>query len=177
MTAGIEYGKALFMLTEERESTDAALTDVKTVDAIFKSNPDYVRLLDTPALVKAEKLSLADEAFGTLDEDVKNLVKILSERHSVHLFKEVARTYIQLYNESRGIITVEAVTALKMTDGQLEALREKLAKQTGKTIIINNTINPEILGGVKLRYLGRQLDGSVKTRLDKFEKSLKNTVI
>ena len=64
-----------------------------------------------------------------------------------------------------------------MTDSQIEALRTKLAQETGKTIIINNTIEPEILGGIKLRYLGRQLDASLKTRLDNFEKSLKNTVI
>ena len=44
-------------------------------------------------------------------------------------------------------------------------------------IIVKNTVSPEILGGVKLRYSGIQLDGSVKTRLDKFEASLKNTVI
>ena len=46
-----------------------------------------------------------------------------------------------------------------------------------KTIILTNTVDPSILGGVKLRYLGVQLDGSVKTRLDKFEDALKNTVI
>jgi F-type H+-transporting ATPase subunit delta len=56
-------------------------------------------------------------------------------------------------------------------------MKEKLAKMTGKTIIIKNTVDKSILGGVKLRYSGIQLDGSVKTRLDTFEKSLKNTVI
>lgn len=177
MTVGGEYGKALFILTEERKTTEAALADVLAADAIFKENPEYVKLLDTPAIVKAEKLALCEEAFGSLDEDVKNLVKILCERHSVHTFRDVCRAYVALYNESRGIVTVEAVTAIKMTDSQIEALRTKLAQETGKTIIINNTIEPEILGGIKLRYLGRQLDASLKTRLDNFEKSLKNTVI
>ena len=177
MTAYGEYGKALFMLTEEHGTTDAALADVIAADEIFRDNPDYVKLLDTPALGKAEKLSLCDVAFRDLDEDVRSLIKILCERHSVHGFRDVCRAYSALYNESRGIVHVEAVTAVGMTDAQLEALRQKLALETGKTIIINNTIAPEILGGVKLRYLGRQIDGSVKTRLDKFEESLKNTVI
>ena len=177
MKVGSEYGKALFMLTEERGTTDSALSDVIAANTIFKENPSYVKLLDTPAVQKAEKLSLCDEAFATLDDDVKNLIKMLCERHSVYTFPDVCRTYSALYNESRGIVQVEAVTAIAMTDSQIEALRKKLECETGKTIIINNTISPEILGGVKLRYLGRQLDGSVKTRLDHFEKSLKNTVI
>ena len=45
---------------------------------------------------------------------------------------------------------------------------------TGKKIILKNTVKPEILGGVMLRYSGIQLDGSVKARLDGFAKSLKN---
>ena len=64
-----------------------------------------------------------------------------------------------------------------MTKTQLDAMKAKLAKITGKHIIIKNTVDPTILGGVKIRYSGIQLDGSVKTRLDKFEEGLKNTVI
>ena len=64
-----------------------------------------------------------------------------------------------------------------MSVEQLEKMKTKLEKMTGKTIIIKNTVSPEILGGVKLRYSGIQLDGSVRTRLDAFEESLKNIVI
>ena len=177
MTGGTEYGKALFMLTEERGTTDAVLPDVKTAEKIFSDNRDYVKLLDTPALSKAEKLALCDSAFSSLDEDVRSLIKLLCERHSIHAFRDVAREFSKLYDESRGIEHVEAVTAVAMTDEQIALMKEKLEKQTGKTIIIKNTVSPEILGGVKLRYSGKQLDGSVRTRLDKFEESLKNTVI
>ena len=48
---------------------------------------------------------------------------------------------------------------------------------TGKTIIIKNTVDKSILGGIKLRYLGKELDGTRKARLNAIEKSLKNTII
>ena len=172
-----EYGKALFMLTEECGSSDAVLNDVTLAYEILKQNPDYVKLLDTPAISKAEKLALAEEAFSSLDENLKNLIKMLCERHIVYTLPDVYATYVALYNESRGIEKVEAVTAVPMTEEQISRMTEKLSSMTGKKIIIKNTVAPEILGGVKLRYSGKQLDGSVKTRLDKFEASLKNTVI
>ena len=174
---GKEYGKALFMLTEELGNTEEALADVLTADEIFKANPDYERLLDTPAIPKEEKLALANEALATLEECVLNLIKILCERHSVHAFRDIAKEFVSLYNESRGIEEVEAVSAIPMSDGQISKMAEKLSLMTGKKIIIKNTVSPEIIGGVKLRYSGIQLDGSVKTRLDKFEASHKNTVI
>ena len=177
MTAGKEYGKALFDLSEECGTTEKLLSDVKTADYVIKNNPDYIKLLDTPAISKSEKLGLVDEAFASVDENLKNLIKILCEKHSVYIFHEIAKTFSALYDESRGIVQVEAVTAIPMTDAQLKLMKDKLEAKTGKTAIIKNTVSPEILGGVKLRYSGIQLDGSVKTRLDSFEKSLKNTVI
>ena len=177
MTVGTEYGRALFMLTEERGTTESALADIAAADEIFKNNPKYTSLLDTPALSKAEELALADEAFASLDGDVRSLIKILCEKHSTHAFSDIRKTYSALYDEARGIERVEAVTAVAMTEQQCARMAERLAAMTGKQIIIRNTVAPEILGGVKLRYSGRQLDGSVKTRLDKFEESLKNTVI
>ena len=60
MTVSNEYGKALFMLSEECGSTETALSDVITADEIFKNNPEYIKLLDTPAMTKAEKLELAE---------------------------------------------------------------------------------------------------------------------
>ena len=177
MAASNEYGKALFMLTEECGTTDTAIADISAANEIFKQNPDYIKLLDTPAITKAEKLALAEEAFRTLDGNLKNLIKLLCERHSVYTFGQVYDTYLALYNESRGIERVEAVTAVSMTEEQISRMTEKLSSMTGKRIIIKNTVAPEILGGVKLRYSGKQLDGSVKTRLEKFEAGLKNTVI
>ena len=141
MTVNNEYGKALFMLSEECGSTEAALNDVITADEIFKNNPEYIKLLDTPAMTKAEKLELADAAFSVLDENVKNLIKLLCEKHSVFSFHEVARSFISLYNESRGIEYVEAVSAIPMSDSQLERMAEKLAAMTGKKIVIKNKVD------------------------------------
>ena len=58
-----------------------------------------------------------------------------------------------------------------------KAIAKKLSDMTGKKVIVKNTVDPEILGGIKLRYLGTQIDGSIKTRLDGFAEGLKNIVI
>ncbi len=172
-----EYGKALFLITEEDRTSDKIISDVQTAERVLISNPDYVRLLDSPALSKEERVELVGKAFSGLDSSLCNLLKILTEKRSIHLFPRVAKTYYALYDESRGILRVEAVTAIPMSEGQAAAIKAKLTRSLGKTIVLNCTVDPSILGGVKLRYDDVQLDGSVKTRLDKFEDALKNTVI
>lgn len=172
-----EYGRALFLITEEDRLSDKVLADVKTAERILADNPEYIKLLNSPALPKEERVMLADKAFTALEVSLLNLIKILIEKRELHLFSKVAKEYSTLYDESRGILRVEAVTAIPLTDGQRSAMTDRLSKSLGKTVVLRNTVDPSTLGGVKIRYSGVQLDGSVKTRLDKFEEALKNTVI
>ena len=102
---------------------------------------------------------------------------LLSERRLAALVPSVIDSYLLRYDAARTIERVEAISAVKMTDAQLRALRERLEAETGKSVIITNTVDPAILGGMKLRYMGIQLDGSLKTRLDSLEKKLRNILI
>ena len=177
MTVKSEYGRALFLLAKEMGATEEIKCDLTAVVTAMNGAPEYTKILDTPAIAKDEKIALADSALKGLNECVVNLVKILSEKHSVNTLPDVLKTYIALYNEDMGIEEVEAVTAAPMTKDQLLKMKEKLEAMTGKTVIIKNTVDKSILGGVKLRYEGKQIDASVKTRLDGFAEALRNVVI
>ncbi len=177
MTSHNEYATALFMLAEEMGKSEKILSELETISAVLAENPSYADLLDTPAVSKAEKLSLIDEAFSSLDEVVLNFFKILCERRIVRALDGIKREFSSLYDDARGILRVMAVSAVPLTAEQLSAIAEKLSKKTGKRAIVENSISPEILGGVKLRYSGIQLDSSLRTRLDKLEEKLRDAVI
>ena len=172
-----EYGKALFLLSEEEGTTELALGDIRLVKEAMSKHPTYETLLDTPALPVETKLGLIDEAFATINANVKNLLKILCEKHATHDMPKVASVFEALYDEARGNLRVEAITAIPMTKKQLSAMQNKLELQTGKHIFIENIVDASILGGVTLRYGGVQIDGSVKARLESLEKSLKGLVV
>ena len=68
----IEFGKALFLLTEEVGTTERVYSESLAVREIASENPEYLKLLDTPALSTDERLSLIDEAFSPFDEHLVN---------------------------------------------------------------------------------------------------------
>ncbi len=176
-SAAREYGRALFMLTEELGTTDAVREEALALAALIKDTTGYTALLDTPALSTEERLSLIDEALGGLNEYLVNLVKLLTERREAYLLTRALLAYEEEYKESRGIIEAEAITALALTEREKDALRAKLEAITGKEIIIQNRIDPTLLGGIKLRYMGIQLDGTVKTKLDTFRRMLGDAIV
>ena len=172
-----EYGRALFMLTEEVGSTEQVREDARCITELLSSNPEYSKMLDTPALSPDERLALVDEAFASLDGHLVNLVKILAKRRMAYAVPRTLLAFEEEYMQSRGIVKAEVITAVALSGEQESRLAKKLGRITGKQIIIENKVDPSILGGMKLRYMGIQRDGSVKASLESFAAALGETVI
>ena len=177
MTAANEYAQALFSLSLETSVTDEVYRDLKDCAEAVAKNPDYIRIIDSPAIGKSEKPELIDKAFGSVCEPLLNLLKILAEHRYFHMLKSIFSAFEELYLEHCGICRAEAISAKPLSKAQLDMLKEKLEGITKKRIILINTVDKGLLGGVKLRYGGVQLDGSLKARLEEIEGRLKNTVL
>ena len=178
VTSGIKaYGEALFSLAEELGETESVRRDAETLLAVISNSPEYLKMLDSPALSREERLALIDGAFSSLNKSLVNTAKLLTERRLAHTLPKMIAHFEKAYEISRGIERVEVISAVPLTEAQTARLKAKLEGITKKQIIINNTHDPSLLGGMKLRYMGLELDGSVKTKLDGFEKSLSELVI
>lgn len=172
-----DYSRALYELAQETGAEDTILEEMKTVCHIFAENPAYVALLDTPAVAKAQRLSLLDESFSTLSPYHLNFLKILCEKQGTRQYPACAGGYEDLYDQAHGILRATAITAVKMSQAQVETLTKKLQTMTGKTVQLQNNVDPEILGGVTLRFGGVQLDGSLQSRLEELRQSLKRAIV
>ena len=135
-----DYGKALFELAKEENGIEGVSRDVNAVISIVKKNPDYLVILNSPTLSKEEKRELIDEAFGTLNENLCNLLKLMCDKRMAHLYAAALQGFLDEYDAYMGILRVDAVTVRPLTQEQSERLTAKLEARTGKKVIINNII-------------------------------------
>ena len=172
------YAKALYDLAKEEDLTEEILQQMNTLQDAFSQEPDFIRLLSTPNLSKEERCGILDNCFrGKVQPYVLNFMKILLEKGYIRHFADCCKAYKDLYNQDHGILPVRAVTAVALSDGQKQKLTDKLMAMTGKTIELTNRVDPSVLGGVRLDYDGKQVDGTVKNRMDTIGNLLKNTVL
>lgn len=167
-----EYGDALYSLAQEEDCLDEVLEGLSLAVSALRENPAYLTLIQNPALPKEERLPLLDEAFAGAHTYVLHFLKLLCERSALALAAGALEEYKALLYLQRGILPVEAISAVPLTGEQQKALTDKLATKTGKTILLENTIDPALLGGVKLRYEGKELDGTAAGRLSALRRSL-----
>lgn len=162
---GEEYASALYELAEETKAEDVILPQMDEISSLLAENPGYARLLDNPTLDVNERVSMANEAFSGVSEYLKNFIMILVEAKRFSCFNECAKAFSRLYDLHHNILRAEAVTASPLDAKQADAIKEKLERKTGKTVILTNTVDAGIIGGVLLKYGGEQIDRSVKSSL------------
>ena len=161
-----EYGGALYALAAQEHLEDEVLAGVVLVKDLLSQNIAYTRLLENPAVQKTERLSMLDEALrGGVHPYVLNFCKILCEKSALSALAGCEAEYrAQLYAD-RGILPVTVTTAVALSETQAAALKQKIEQQTGKTVLLDTRIDAAVLGGVKLSYAGKELDGTAAGRL------------
>ena len=175
---GTVYGESLYELAKDESLSQELGQQLKVLRQSFQQEPDFLRLLSSPSLTKAERCQVLDDSFrGKVHPYLLNFLKILTEKSYIRYFSDCCAAFEQRYNQDNGILPVTAVTAVALTPAQTEKLTEKLSRITGKKIELQNRIDSSCLGGVRLDYDGQRLDDTISHRLNAIRDLLKTDVL
>ena len=72
----ITYAHSLFSLAEDENLIEKIFQELTELCKIFKENPEYALLLDSPTIPASQRFMLIDEAFKDCGEYVINFIKI-----------------------------------------------------------------------------------------------------
>ncbi|MCD8007238.1 MAG: ATP synthase F1 subunit delta [Oscillospiraceae bacterium] len=168
------YGSALYSVALSENMTGEVYNELCELERVFSAQPQYLKLLSAANVAKEERLGLVDDCLdGKVHPYVLNFMKLLTEKSITTHFGDCVKAYRERYYLDNGIMPVTAVTAVPLSDSQSKRLTDKIAKVSGKKIILTNKVDPSCLGGVKLSYDSKQIDGTVSHRLKEVSELLK----
>ena len=170
---GRVYGGSLYDLAVEENLTDAIMEDMIAVKAIFRENPDYLRLLSEPSVKLDERTDLIEKAFGeSAQRYLVSFLKLLCEKGILNEYEGCLTEYVRRYNADNGIAEAVVTTAIPLDASQREALVRKLESVSGKRISLIEKTDAKVVAGVKVEIEGKELDGTVMGRLSGLSKKL-----
>ena len=173
-----EYGGALFDLACEEKIEFDILGQLRVVDGIVKDNPDYVKFLSAPNIPKSDRIEAVDAAFGgRVHQYVCSFLKLLTERGYARYISECICEYENRYYEYKGLVVAKVQSAVELSDKQKNAILTKLEKITGKEIELRCTVDPQLIGGMKILIGDTLYEGTVRAKLDGLKSRLSATTI
>ena len=172
------YGGSLYDLAAEEKLDGQIMEQMNEIRQIFRENPQYLRLLGEPAIPQEERLKLLDDAFkDQIEPYLLNFLKILCEKKIMREYAGCCDEFTRRYNSDHGIVEAVVTSAVKLKEEQMEALKGKLEKVSGKKIHLTQKTDPTVLAGLRVEMEGKQLDGTVQGRISDISKKLDTVVV
>lgn len=167
------YAHGLFELTEENKSSDAVQKDFEDLANILKADNTLIQFLAAPQLLDSDKHAVIDKIFqGKVSENLYSLVHLLVAKHRTDFMVEIADEYEIFYNESRDIVATRLITAIPLTEDEVNGIRAKLNKLTGRKINLETEVDEGIIAGVIAIVGDKIIDRSVRHELDVLREQL-----
>jgi len=171
-----QYARALLTVAEEQggEATLRIRAELREFATLVDQHPDLRAALDARGVTLADRgraLAAIAEASGA-SPVVSRLLAVMAGRDHLALLPAVAEVYAALANQARGIVAVEATGAVELTGEQETALLEALRTAAGGEVELKTQVDPEALGGLRVKMKGRTYDGTVRAKLRALRRSL-----
>jgi F-type H+-transporting ATPase subunit delta len=180
-TAGIStgiakrYATAVFDLAKEGKAIKALESDVASLEAAMAESADLRTLLTSP-LYSREQQSGAIIAIAKkmkLSDTTSNVLALLASKRRLFVLPQLIVVLKEMLSEERGEVTAEVTTAKALTKAQAEKLAKTLKAQVGKSIIIKETVDETIIGGLIVKVGSKMIDTSIASKLNALQSKMK----
>jgi len=173
ITIARPYAEGVFALAKEHGDFDR-WSEMLEAAATVASDADMKALTGTPLVDRQQLADLFIEICGErLDEQGRNLVRLLIHHRRLDLLPTIAAHYKALRNEAEGVVEVQITTARPLDD----ALRAKLVDGLGRRLdrkieVTVEDTDEQLLGGAVVRAGDLVIDGSARGQLKRMTSAL-----
>jgi F-type H+-transporting ATPase subunit delta len=166
LSAVSTYAEALFEAAQERDELEGVLEDLQEFLNALEESEELRLFFYGGQVPEREKRRAIDALTEGMALSTRNFLKILSDNGREEILEEVILRYEELVKEHLGRVEVEVTTAVELTDEELVRIKERLGRSLeGREVVLQTSVDPNILGGAVFRFGGRMVDSSVRGRL------------
>jgi F-type H+-transporting ATPase subunit delta len=166
------YARSLFEVATDHDKLDVVREQLgQFADALAESH-ELQTFLFSPYFSSDEKKDGLDRAITGADEAFYNFLALLIENHRMPVVFRVRREFDHLWEEAHHLLPVEITSAVRLDPSIADRIGDEIGRQTGRTVELTSTVDPEVIGGIVVRVGNSILDASIRTRLENLRKQV-----
>ena len=168
------YGEALFELALEENKLDDYLEEATMALKIIRENPEFSAMMQHPRIDRDEKVNIVENVFGPyLSREVTGLLRLIVQKDRYSEAKDILEWFIAQVKSEKGIGQASVVSAVALTDAQQRKIKDRLLETTSfKEMEMDFSVDPALIGGLKIRIGDRVVDSSISSKLDGLKSEL-----
>jgi F-type H+-transporting ATPase subunit delta len=170
------YAKSLIDLSIEKGQLEKVFADMQWLQAVCKSNPDFVNLLRSP-IIKSDtkKKILTAITTGNIGELTAAFNALLITKGRESNLPEIVNAFIASYKEYKNIHTIKLTTAAPISDAVKNSIVDHVKKSAGfQQVEVEEKVDAGLIGGFVLQIGDKMVDASIAYDLRAIAKQFEN---
>ena len=166
------YARSLFEVAKEHDELDQVHDELGEFADAMHDNRELATFFFSPYFSVPEKKDGLEKAISGASEIFDNFLQALIERHRMPAIFRIRTEFESLWADERRLLPVHLTTAIELDKKVIDDLGKRIGEQVDRKIELDDTVDPDILGGVVLRVGNVVLDASIKSRLEQLRKQV-----
>jgi F-type H+-transporting ATPase subunit delta len=160
------YAQALLELAQADGQAESLAEEAGDLLGLLGSEPDLDKLLSSRALNSSQRSSAVDQLFkGKVSDVLYRFIQVINRKDRLGSLAGILVAYRGLVSDARGDVAVDVYVAESLSDEASKGVAESIGNAMGKQVKLRQNVDPELIGGLKVRVGDRLIDGSVATQL------------
>jgi F-type H+-transporting ATPase subunit delta len=161
------YARALHALASEARRADAVADELASFEQLLSTETELREALLRPWVKASTKRAIVLEVAGRIGVSplTRNFLALVAQRRRLDVLGEILTAYRASVDEAAGRTRARVRSAAPLSDAERTALRERLGRRLGKTVLLDTVVDPALLGGFVAEVGSRVLDMSVAGQL------------
>ena len=170
------YAKSLIDLAIEKGQLEKVYADMQWLQAVCKSNRDFVNLLRSPIIKGDTKKKILEAVTtGNISEMTAAFNRLLITKGRESNLPEISNAFITAYKVEKNIQTIKLTTVMPVSDAVKNAIIEQVKKSGDfQNVELEENIDPDLIGGFVLQVGDKLVDASISYDLRTIAKQFQN---
>ena len=160
------YADALYEEAKAENTLDKVIDDLKQLQTLLETNKEFATFVSTAALTSDEKLLVINKLGAGVNRLTQGLLVVLVRNHRLALLAAVIEAVRKRQMLEKGEVEVKVDYASPVDDSVRAELKAQLTKLISKSVILKESVDPSLLGGLRVFVDSTMYDLSVRGKLD-----------
>ena len=170
------YARAWLDAAKDKKIEDKAFEEAKLLKAAYNQDSALWNLLAAPGDDRKIQGKIIENLAKktNLSSITAETLALIAENGKLKATGLILDEFIKLYYQDKGIVEVRVETAVELTAAQDKKLRSVLETKLKAPILLEYTVKPEVLGGLRVRFKSFLIDDTLESKLGRIGQLIKS---
>jgi F-type H+-transporting ATPase subunit delta len=166
------YARALFEAAVDDGALDRVHDELGQFADALNEDRNLQLFLFSPYFSSEEKKDGVRRIVTDADERIVNFLELLAERHRMPVLFRIRRVFDGLWAEENKLLEVTVTSATELDESLVNEIGKRIEEQTDRRVELSSNVDPDVLGGLRVRVGNMVLDATVRNRLEQLRKQV-----